>query len=222
MGDDTGDDVRYHRALLGEQNVDVFHGGPADFLLELRARREESESVAWGTDAPARSVGSSSNLITPEASEPRNLNPFVGPRPISRGEKLFGRDEEIHTLFNLMSSERAVWLYSPSGAGKTSLVQAGLVPKLIEDGFDVWPTIRVNLEPDPVQETVGSNRYVMSTLLSLEESRPPGERKGSRGSRIDAIGGLRAGPFSVRGERSRTRTGVRPVRGDSDRRSSRR
>ena len=96
-------------------------------------------------------------------------NPYVGPRPFRLGEPLFGRDSEARDLFYLLNAERIVLLHSPSGAGKSSLVQAGLIPRLKQEDFDIWPTIRVNLEP-PVGLAV--NRYVSSTILSLEEELP--------------------------------------------------
>ena len=63
-------------------------------------------------------------------------NPYVGPRPFQTGETLYGRDREILELLDLLIAERIVLLYSPSGAGKTSLIQAGLLPKLEEELAD--------------------------------------------------------------------------------------
>ena len=57
-------------------------------------------------------------------------NPFVGPRPFHLGERLFGRGKEVPDLYYLLNAERIVMLHSPSGAGKSSLVQAGLLPRL--------------------------------------------------------------------------------------------
>jgi WD40 repeat protein len=99
-------------------------------------------------------------------------NPYVGPRPFELGERLWGRDEEIAALYFLLSAERIVLLHSPSGAGKSSLVQAGLIPRLRER-FDVWRPTRVNQEPDGV--AAGGrpvNRYVRSAILGFEEGIP--------------------------------------------------
>ncbi len=99
------------------------------------------------------------------------VNPFVGPQSLIRGQNLYGRERETRELFYLLTAERIVWLHSPSGAGKTSLINAGLIPRLERDGFDVYPTIRVNLDipdrSDRYQQT--TNRYLLSTLISLEE-----------------------------------------------------
>ena len=110
-------------------------------------------------------------------------NPYVGPRAFQTGEKLYGRDHELRDLLDLLIAERVVLLYSPSGAGKSSLIHAGLIPHLREEGFHVLPVIRVNQEvpaavqprqkdkpEDPAARQV--NRYLFSTLLSLEEEFP--------------------------------------------------
>src|SRR5262249_38320112 len=111
-------------------------------------------------------------------SEPKlGQNPYVGPRPYRLGEALFGRDSEARDLFYLLNAERIVLLHSPSGAGKSSLVAAGLVPRLTQEDFDVWPPIRVNQEPP---SEVAVNRYVLSTLLSLEEDLPEKLRRSTQ------------------------------------------
>jgi WD40 repeat protein len=104
----------------------------------------------------------------------RRVNPFVGPRPFLPGEPLFGRDREVFELRNLLVAERIVVLYSPSGAGKTSLVQAGLIPKMTESDFHVLPLIRVN-QPPVSGDGSGANRYLESAIRSLEEGVPGGE-----------------------------------------------
>jgi WD40 repeat protein len=99
-------------------------------------------------------------------------NPYVGPRPFELGERLWGRDEEIAALYFLLSAERVVLLHSPSGAGKSSLVQAGLIPRLRER-FDVWRPTRVNQEPDGAAASGRPvNRYVRSAILGFEEGIP--------------------------------------------------
>lgn len=99
-------------------------------------------------------------------------NPYVGPRPFEPGEKIWGREREIRELYYLIAAERVVLLHSPSGAGKSSMVQAGLLP-LLRERYDVWPPTRVNQEPE-VAERDGRpvNRYVLSALAGLEEGLP--------------------------------------------------
>jgi WD40 repeat protein len=97
-------------------------------------------------------------------------NPYVGPRAFRTGEQLYGRDWEVRELLNHLIAERIVLLHSPSGAGKTSLIRAGLVPHLEAEGFRVLPIIRVNQE---LPVGVAANRYTYSVMLSLEEELAP-------------------------------------------------
>ena len=134
-------------------------------------------------------------------------NPYVGPRAFETGETLYGRDRELQDLLDLLIAERIVLLYSPSGAGKSSLIHAGLIPRLREIGFHVLPVIRVNQEPpqdlkgrpnpadqEPASQPLDStsiNRYLFSTLLSLEEGLSPEQQmEGSRLAKIRNVIGI--------------------------------
>ena len=102
---------------------------------------------------------------------PVRTNPYIGPRSFQTGEKIYGRDRELKDLLGLLIAERIVLLNSPSGAGKTSLINAGLIPTLIEREFTVLPIMRVSLSP-PAEFGTAGNRYVRSLILSLEEGLP--------------------------------------------------
>lgn len=69
------------------------------------------------------------------------MNPFVGPRPFGVADTIYGRDREVSELRYVVGAKRIVLLYTPSGAGKSSLLQAknGLITKLRASArFDVW------------------------------------------------------------------------------------
>jgi hypothetical protein len=89
-----------------------------------------------------------SELMTPTVAA-ATANPFVGPHALTETDSLFGRSVELRTLHDLLIAERIVLLYSPSGAGKTSLLHAGLKRLLVQDGLVVRPTIRVAHEMPP-------------------------------------------------------------------------
>jgi hypothetical protein len=67
---------------------------------------------------------------------------FPGPRPFESIDQahFFGRTEESTALRDLVGAYRDVLLYAPSGIGKTSLVNAGLIPRLLADDFTVIST----------------------------------------------------------------------------------
>lgn len=104
--------------------------------------------------------------------------PYVGPRSLRSGERLFGRDREIYELGNRLRANHVVLMHALSGAGKTSMIQAGLVPALQSLDFRVLPVILVSRQPDPadIPDGLTYNRYQLSTLLSLEFERPPDSR----------------------------------------------
>lgn len=104
-------------------------------------------------------------------------NPYVGPRAFQRGEQLYDRDRETLRLLDLLIAERILLLYSPSGAGKTSLIEAALTPALEQEGFFVYPPLRVSLRPAEAPISNTGNAYVLSVLLSLEESRAKSEQR---------------------------------------------
>ncbi len=101
-------------------------------------------------------------------------NPYVGPRPIRLGEHIYGRDRELAEMQDILTAERIMLLYSPSGAGKSSLLEAGLRPALAARDFRVLPTIRVGIDQGVADNEVGANRYKVSAILSLEEGRTEG------------------------------------------------
>ncbi|UCC64088.1 MAG: ATP-binding protein, partial [Anaerolineae bacterium] len=131
-------------------------------------------------------------------------NPYVGARPFERGEPLYGRDGETMDLYRLLVAERIVLLHSPSGAGKTSLIQAALIPRLERRGFEVLPAMRVGLGPAPgLESSPQGNRYITSLLACLE-----GES-------------AEAGPDRVRAPEERTRLATITLAEYLDRRASR-
>ena len=103
-------------------------------------------------------------------------NPYVGPRPLKKGQRLYGRDQEVEELLDLQMAERIVLLYSPSGAGKTSLLEAGLLPRMEKEGFRPLPVLRVSRLPagDEMTTVPVANRYILSMLLYLEDELPAG------------------------------------------------
>jgi WD40 repeat protein len=96
-------------------------------------------------------------------------NPYVGPRPFEPGEGafFFGREREVQELLSLVVAHRVVLLYAASGAGKTSLLNAGLGPLLDgEEGFELLPPARVRAlsATDPPAD---ANAYAFGVLTHL-------------------------------------------------------
>jgi WD40 repeat protein len=79
--------------------------------------------------------------------------PYRGLEPFGFADAgiLAAREAEIERLVRLVTMYRGVLLYGESGAGKTSVVNAGLLPRLVKEGY--WPH-RVRVQPRADQELV--------------------------------------------------------------------
>jgi hypothetical protein len=96
-----------------------------------------------------------------------NNSPFVGPRPFETEDRdrFFGRTRELEELLSLIIAHRAVLIYAQSGAGKTSLLKAGVIPRLEEQAYKVLPPARVQgLLPTDLSPEKVANIFVFNTL----------------------------------------------------------
>jgi Tol biopolymer transport system component len=124
--------------------------------------------------------------MTGASEKPRN--PYVGPRAFEEDESqlFFGRDAEIEILTGLVMARRAALLFAPSGAGKSSLLKAGLIPELTRQEtvgrgrrartyqkMRVLPILTVGgAIPAGMRQPI-ANVYVFRALLSLQRDADP-------------------------------------------------
>jgi hypothetical protein len=102
-------------------------------------------------------------------------NPFPGPVPLRETDQLFSRKRETAVLIGRIVADRLVPLYSPSGAGKSSLLNAGVLPAMRNRGFRTHDPIRVGLAaPKDV------NRYVWSCAESMGVRYEPAPLEGGK------------------------------------------
>jgi WD40 repeat protein len=101
----------------------------------------------------------------------------VGPQAykVSDAWRFFGRDREAADLIDIVAASRIVLLYSPSGAGKSSLINAAVIPQFPKR-FRVLPVISVGGVSSPSPDGVPGNRYVGSAVRSIENALPEAER----------------------------------------------
>jgi tetratricopeptide (TPR) repeat protein len=102
-------------------------------------------------------------------------NPYPGPRPFTQKESevFFGRKKETADICDLILLYPVVVLYAESGAGKTSLVHAGLIPLLKEHKFEVLGVGRVGGKLPPALSKEGSpeNVYASNFVASCFETK---------------------------------------------------
>src|ERR1051325_9147645 len=94
--------------------------------------------------------------------------PYVGPSPFEYKHRgiFFGRDREADKLVSLITAHPITLLYAPSGAGKTSLINAKLIPMLKKEGFDVLPPARVQSQaPITIPQDSIKNIFVFNSIL---------------------------------------------------------
>lgn len=106
----------------------------------------------------------------PAEAQTTPIEPYVGPRSFRKEQRafFFGRDEEADELVSVITAHSAVLLYSQSGAGKTSLLNAKLIPKLEEEEtFHVLPPMRVQGQlPASLKVGRNANIFVLNALMS--------------------------------------------------------
>ncbi|MFD9941319.1 ATP-binding protein [Nonomuraea sp. NPDC059023] len=95
--------------------------------------------------------------------------PFIGARPFEAHDEmlLFGRAEEVRKLTRTWQQRRLTILHSDAGAGKTSLLRAGVVPALKAGNAHVLPIgLTAPTRVWPVAALPDHNRYVLALLSS--------------------------------------------------------
>lgn len=108
----------------------------------------------------------------PAAAAHPSANPYVGPRTFTEaeGRYFFGREREARDLTARIVSERLLLFYAQSGAGKSSLLNTRVIPKLRdEERFQMLPVGRVSGElPAGVAQV--DNIYAFNLMASLDQS----------------------------------------------------
>jgi hypothetical protein len=105
-------------------------------------------------------------------------SPFVGPRPFEKedSDRFFGRTRETEELLSLIIAHRAVLVYAQSGAGKSSLLRAGVINRLEEQQYQVLRTARVHgLLPNDVPPESVQNIFVFNALQYWAAILPNGQ-----------------------------------------------
>jgi formylglycine-generating enzyme required for sulfatase activity len=113
-------------------------------------------------------------------SEP---GPYRGLQPFTSTESAFfyGRDDEVQSLWEMVQVGSFAAVLGDSGSGKSSLVQAGLIPRLQRDG---WAVLSLNPGRRPLynlaaQLAAYSTRKGETTVVDMWEERLMGRADGA-------------------------------------------
>lgn len=98
-------------------------------------------------------------------------NPYVGLRPFQEADAdhFFGRESLAQTLVEHLRDDRLLVLVGPSGSGKSSVVQAGLIPALRDGalpGSETWFVTHMAPGAQPLEE-------LETALLRVAVNPPP-------------------------------------------------
>ena len=103
----------------------------------------------------------------------KGVEPYIGPRAFRRTaedqERFFGRDDEADEIVSLISAHKLVLVYAQSGAGKTSLFNAQVIPALERRGFEVLPVARVQVTDSSSSTTAFSQKNDGNFFSSLPQ-----------------------------------------------------
>jgi hypothetical protein len=117
-------------------------------------------------------------MVMTEPTAP--FEPYIGPQPfhLVDANRFYARKVEARELFASTVAHQLVVLYAVSGAGKTSLLQAGLQPLLKKRGFEVLPIARVRDPSTSDRNAAAENVYAAGVVSSLGRSDAAGLEQG--------------------------------------------
>lgn len=100
-------------------------------------------------------------------------NPWKGLQSYQENDTIYGRDEEIRALYTKILYNTQTVVYGKSGIGKSSIINAGIVPRAKLD--DLLP-VRIRLAHTTKREQTATTPYVEQIRLRMKEE-------------IEAVGG---------------------------------
>ncbi|GAT70636.1 WD40 repeat-containing protein [Planomonospora sphaerica] len=125
--------------------------------------------------------------------------PYVGLRPYRESEHdlFFGREREAREIATIWQATGLTVLYGTSGVGKTSLLHAGVLPRIEAERADVLPVARVSprrIAAPPAR--AGAGLHVLALLSAWAPDEP-----------LSALAGLTVAEFLARRPERRDRYG---------------
>jgi tetratricopeptide (TPR) repeat protein len=126
-----------------------------------------------------------------------NENPYVGNRPFLTTDayRFHGRSSEAREVAARWRDNQITFLSGPSGVGKTSLIQAGVIPLLASVGADLLPVGRLyHGTAFPVAALPEHNPYTLALLTTWSPGEPQTRLSGLTAYDFLRRRQLRAGP----------------------------
>lgn len=102
-------------------------------------------------------------------------NPWKGLNTYVEGEVIYGRDEEIAQLAAQVTQSTQTVLYGRSGIGKSSIINAGIFPRVRHEGY--FP-VNIRFDHNAASYTTQVRQAVMQALADLRPGREGGPYSG--------------------------------------------
>ena len=121
--------------------------------IEFRVRLDCTDKDNWETEA-----GRLRELLNQPEPKPERIEcPYPGMVPFEAKDARFfyGREDEIDQILQRLRHQRCLWIIGNSGGGKSSLIFAGVLPRLSESGYfapGYWLVQRMRPGSQPNQE----------------------------------------------------------------------
>ncbi len=138
--------------------------------VDLRAGQLETDGHALLTGALGLRPPDEEDRQTQDRSR-RTICPFRGLEPFREEDApfFFGREREIGRLRALLEDHTIVTLVGASGTGKSSLVRAGLIPRLRKEREPVWELVTMQPRRDPVSALAAVCRPLLEDASGQDE-----------------------------------------------------
>ncbi len=96
-------------------------------------------------------------------------NPFMGLNSFNEEDASFfyGRDRVIEALNKIATENQLVVVSGASGTGKSSVIKAGLIPSLREEGWKILPIVRPGIEP--LESLEAAIPHIENLILTKEQ-----------------------------------------------------
>ncbi|HEV7858448.1 MAG TPA: hypothetical protein VGO91_07445 [Pyrinomonadaceae bacterium] len=118
-------------------------------------------------------------MTTATIAPPIPESPFRGIEPLRFVDQLIftARESEIWNLVSSITIHRGVLLYGDSGTGKSSLVNAGLIPRLLEEDYipdrlRAQPRLGREIKVERISTAVNGQPPYLDSILARDETTP--------------------------------------------------
>jgi hypothetical protein len=162
--DSPEDEARVGATMKGEIASFVARGGATGMVLDAYPERTAAQALVdyWvslqircGADVLRHRLVGFDQRRLPELDDA--LCPYVGLEHFHDSTNFFGRDPDIERLTELVEGNPLVIVHGSSGSGKSSLVFAGLLPRLRAENARPWSTRSFTPGDDPAARLAAVN-----------------------------------------------------------------